>query len=134
MLASVGAVAGNLVINIFLHPIYGYKVLALGTAIAATLNFGILYISFHRRVAPLANRALLGHFLRVSVAAGVMGAATWGCHAGLAAMMDPRSLLARFILALAPVVIGVAVYAVGARALGIPELEHYLRRLARRRR
>ena len=134
MLASVGAVAGNLVINIFLHPIYGYKVLALGTAIAATLNFGILYVSFHRRVAPIANRALLGHFLRVSVAAGVMGAATWGCHAGLAAMMDPRNLIARFVLALAPVVIGVAVYAVGARALGIPELEHYLRRLARRRR
>lgn len=134
MLASIGAVAGNLLINVFLHPIYGYKVLALGTAIAATLNFGILYVAFHRRVAPIANRALLGHFLRVSVAAGVMGAATWACHAGLAAMMDPRHLLARFVLALAPVVIGVAVYAVGARALGIPELEHYLRRLARRRR
>ena len=134
MLASVGAVAGNLVINIVLHPIYGYRVLALGTAIAATLNFGILYVSFHRRVAPIANRALLGHLVRVSLAAGVMGAATWASHAGIAAMLDPRSFLARLVLALGPVVIGVAVYGVGARALRIPELDHYLRRFARRRR
>ncbi|HTE51167.1 MAG TPA: murein biosynthesis integral membrane protein MurJ [Kofleriaceae bacterium] len=133
MIASVGAVAGNLAINLILHPIYGYKVLALGTAIAATLNFGILYVSFHRRISPVANRALLGHLARVSLAAGVMGAATWGSHAGIAAVLDPRSLTGRLVLALAPVLVGVAVYAACARALRISELEHYLRRFSRRR-
>jgi hypothetical protein len=56
MMASIGAVAGNLALNVVLHPIYGYKVLALGTSLAATLNFTILYSSFHRNIAPIPHR------------------------------------------------------------------------------
>jgi putative peptidoglycan lipid II flippase len=133
MIASIGAVAGNLAMNLVLHPVYGYKVLALGTALAATLNFVILFVSFHRRIARVARRALAGHVLRVSTASAIMGAASWASHAGLAAFLDPRNVPARFALALVPVLVGVAVYAAGARALHIPELEHYLRRLRRRR-
>ncbi len=133
MIASVGAVAGNLALNIGLHPIFGYRILALGTALAATLNFAILYGSFHRRIAPVRHRALLGQFARVGLAAGVMGAAVWVCHAGLAAVLDEHHLLSRFALALVPVLVGVAVYAAGARALRIREIDLYLRRLHRRR-
>ena len=132
MIASISAVAGNLALNLTLHPIFGYRVLALGTALAATLNFAILYGAFQRRIAPVGHRALAGHLARVSAAAAIMGAAAWGTHAGLAAVLDPRDLISRFALALIPVLVGVAVYVLGARALRIPELEHYLRRLRRR--
>lgn len=131
MLASVGAVIGNLALNLTLHPFYGYRVLALGTALAATLNFGILYIAFHRRISPLPHRALLGHLGRVTLAATIMGAGVWAAHLGLAFIFDPRNLVARLILALVPVLIGVVIYAVGAKALRITELDHYLRRLRR---
>jgi putative peptidoglycan lipid II flippase len=131
MMASIGAVAGNLALNITLHPFFGYRVLALGTALAATLNFGILYGSFHRRISPVSHHALLGHLVRVSAAATIMGGAAWASHLGLTALLDPRNLASRFLLAMLPVVVGVAVYAACARALRIPELEHYLRRLRR---
>jgi putative peptidoglycan lipid II flippase len=131
MMASMGAVAGNLALNITLHPFFGYRVLALGTALAATLNFGILYGSFHRRIAPVPHRALLGHLARVSLAAAIMGGAAWACHLGLTGLLDPRNLVSRFALALMPVLVGVAVYAACARALHIAELDHYLRRLRR---
>ena len=131
MMASIGAVAGNLALNVTLHPFYGYRVLALGTSLAATLNFGMLYWSFHRRIAPVAHAALLRHLARVSLAGAIMGAAAWGSHALLAALLDPRSLVSRLALAVVPVLVGVAVYGLSARALAIPELEHYTRRLRR---
>jgi putative peptidoglycan lipid II flippase len=131
MLASIGAVAGNLALNIGLHPIFGYRILALGTALAATLNFAILYFSFHRRIAPVPHRALLGHLTRVGLAAGAMGVSVWACHRGLAAILDPHNLASRFALALVPVMAGIAVYAFGARALRIRELDAYLRRIHR---
>ena len=133
MIASIGAVTGNLALNIALHPFYGYRVLALGTALAATLNFAILYGSFHRRIAPIAHRALLGHLARVGLASAVMGAAVWGSHAGLASVVDGGSLAARAVRAFGPVIAGVLVYLAAAHALRIEELSHYARRLRRRR-
>lgn len=131
MMASIGAVAGNLALNLTLHPFYGYRVLALGTALAATLNFGILYVSFHRRIAPVDHRTLGAHLGRVCLAAAIMGLAAWGSHTALELLLDPRNLVSRFAMALVPVLIGVAVYGACARALHIPELDHYLRRLRR---
>ena len=133
MMASIGAVAGNLALNIVLHPIYGYRVLALGTALAATLNFLILYLSFHRNVAPVPHRQVLGHLARVALASAVMGAAVWGTLAGLERLDLGPGLAARAIRALGPTLLGLAVYAAAARALHIEELAHYLRRLRRRR-
>ncbi|HLU65059.1 MAG TPA: lipid II flippase MurJ, partial [Kofleriaceae bacterium] len=133
MFASIGAVAGNLALNIALHPIYGYRILALGTALAATLNFIILYGAFQARVARVRHRAVLGHLARVLAATAVMGAAVWASRAGLERALDGASLPARALLALGPVVAGVAVYALAAHLLRIEELGHYLRRLRRRR-
>jgi hypothetical protein len=59
--------------------------------------------------------------------------ATWATHAGLAVLFDPRNLGGQLVLALVPVLVGVAVYAAGAHALRISELQHYLRRLRRPR-
>ncbi len=131
MMASIGAVAGNLALNLTLHPFFGYRVLALGTALAATLNFVTLYLSFHRRIAPVDHRALGAHLGRVCLAAAVMGLSAWGSHAALTHLLDPRNLVSRFAMALVPVLVGVGVYGWCARALHIQELDHYLRRFRR---
>jgi putative peptidoglycan lipid II flippase len=133
MMASIGAVAGNLALNIGLHHIYGYRILALGTALAATLNFAILYFSFNRRVAPIAHRRVLGHLARVALASALMGAAVFGSLEGLRALDLGPYLGARSLRALVPVIVGIGVYALAARALHIEELTHYLRRLRRKR-
>jgi putative peptidoglycan lipid II flippase len=132
MLASVSAVAGNLILNITLHPLYGYRVLALGTAVAALLNFVILYIMFHRRIRAIDHVGLAIYALRVLAAAVIMGAVVWASYRGVVDWMGTRGLGARMAGALGPVLIGALVYAGACHALRIEELKHYTEKLSRK--
>lgn len=132
MLASVSAVAGNLILNVTLHPLYGYRVLALGTAVAALLNFAILYIMFHRRIHAIDHGGLAMYALRVLAAAAIMGAVVWASYRGVVDWMGIRGLGARMMGALGPVLIGALVYAGACHALRIEELKHYTERLSRK--
>jgi putative peptidoglycan lipid II flippase len=131
MIASMSAVAGNLVLNITLHPHYGYKVLALGTAIAAILNFTILFVAFRTRVSRLDGRALLWYLARIGIAAGVMAAAVYGTHRASVEMLGTDGFLARAADGLVPVAVGAVVYAAACHALHIDELRALVRRLKR---
>ncbi len=133
VMASITAVAGNLIINVTLHGTYGYRVLAFGTAAAAILNFGFLYGAFHKEIAKIPHRAIVGHVLRVGLAGAIMGVAVWASHRGLASQLSNASLGARAVLAFAPIVVGIAVYAAACAALRIDELSHYWGKLRRRR-
>lgn len=133
MVASVSAVAGNLILNITLHPHYGYRVLALGTSIAAILNFGILFVSFRAWIAPLKDLALLGYMARIILASGIMAGAVYGCHRGAVELLGTQGLLAQAVGALVPVGVGALVYAMVCHALHVDELRGLVRRLKRRR-
>jgi putative peptidoglycan lipid II flippase len=132
MIASVSAVAGNLVLNISLHPIFGYRILALGTALAATLNFAVLYGAFGLRVSRVRHAAVLAHLARVALASAIMGAAVWASHRALADAFGGPGIASRALLAFGPIAAGLVTYVLAARLLGIEELDHYLSRLCRR--
>jgi putative peptidoglycan lipid II flippase len=132
MLASVTAVAVNVAMNVWLHPHHGYRVLALGTAAAALVNFAILYVAFQRAVARAPHAALAWQLLRVAAASAVMAAAVWGCHRGLVEGVGGAGLGAQLVRTLVPIVAGVAVYVGACKLLRIPELDHFARRLKRR--
>jgi putative peptidoglycan lipid II flippase len=132
--ASMSAVAGNLLLNVTLHPIYGYRILALGTAAAALLNFGVLYVMFHRRIHAVAHRDLLAYLARVGAASAAMGACVWASWQGLRALAGIDGFGARLLGALGPVVVGVIAYVLACRALRIEELDLMLARVRRRRR
>jgi putative peptidoglycan lipid II flippase len=134
VVASMSAVAGNLLVNFTLHPIYGYRILALGTASAALLNFAMLYIMFHRRIHAVAHRDLAVYLARVGAASAVMGACVWASWQGVSALVGIDGFGARLLGALAPVTVGVLAYALACRALRIEELGQILSRLRRRRR
>ena len=133
MLASMAAVAINLALNISLHPRYGFRVLALGTAVAALVNVITLYACFQRRIAAPSHARLLGYFVRIALAAAVMGAAVWGLGDWLAAHTTGDGLGRRALLALGPVGAGALVYVLACVVLRIEELRHYTERLAKRR-
>ncbi len=133
LIASVSAVVGNLAINIIFHPYYGYAILALGTAVAAMLNFGILYVAFDRVVARVHHGRLLAYLLRIGVAAGFMAAVVWGSERGLTHMMGKRSLAARAAEGLGPVMLGAVAYAGACYVLHVEELRALARRLRRKR-
>ncbi len=132
VMASITAVAGNLILNITLHPTYGYRVLAFGTAVAAILNFSVLYASFHKHIARIPHREIILHVLRVVVAGAVMGAAVWASHLGLSTQITNHGIGGRMLLVFVPIVVGALVYALGCAALRVNEVSHYLRRLRRR--
>ena len=133
VIASMSAVAGNLLINVTLHPIYGYRILALGTASAALLNVAVLYVMFHRRIHAVPHRDLAVYLMRVAAAGAVMGACVWGAWQGVRALVGIDGMGARLLGVLAPVTVGVAVYALACRALRIEELSQIVARLRRRR-
>lgn len=130
--ASISAVAGNLALNIALHPIYGYRILALGTAVAALLNFSVLYVMFHRRIHALVHVRLLVYTLRVCVAAGIMGAVVWVSYRGLTVLVGTEGLFARSVAVLVPVSVGALVYALACHALRIEELAQFSNKLVRK--
>ncbi|HUQ05868.1 MAG TPA: murein biosynthesis integral membrane protein MurJ [Kofleriaceae bacterium] len=132
VVASISAVAANVILNYFLHPIYGYKILALGTALSAVVNCAILYVGFHRRIAPIPHGALLMYLLRIGVAAAVMGGATWGVAYVMDGQLGHTSFAARCADAMIPVTVGAAVYAIMCAVLRVEELDQFLGKLQRR--
>lgn len=133
VIASVTAVAVNLIVNATLHLRYGYRALALGTAGAAIVNAAILYVGIHRGVVRLPHRELARHLAKVTIAAGVMGAAAWAVRRGLDGLVGHDHLGARAVVALGPVVVGAAVYGAATVALRVDEARPVLDRLRRRR-
>jgi putative peptidoglycan lipid II flippase len=130
--ASVVAVAGNVISNVLLHPHYGYRVLALGTALAAILNASVLYVMFTRRIAKVPHLALLRYLVRIGVAAAVMAGAVYASSRGLEHFFGHASIGPQLLGALVPVTVGAVVYAAMCAALRIEELAQFTGKLRRR--
>ena len=129
--ASISAVVGNLILNITLHPHYGYAVLALGTAAAALINFAILYVMFHRKITGIKHISLVAYALRIGIAATSMGAIAWLCNHRLERAIGTDSLLAQLAGVFAPVFAGVLAYGITCWILRVKELQPFLRRIRR---
>jgi putative peptidoglycan lipid II flippase len=133
-LASWAAMGANVAVNAGLHPWLGYRGVSLGTALAAAVNLAVLGLAW-RRLAPPAEEGapgagLLAQLARVLAASGVMAAAAWGAHRGLAAALGPgEGLGARLALAFGPIAAGGIVYLGAARALRIRELDEIVARV-----
>ena len=106
--------------------------LALGTAVAAILNFTILYGYFHRTVIALEHKKTLFHLMRVVLAAATMGVAVHFSHELLASLLDTASIRGRAVAALSPIVVGALVYAAASALFRVEEVSHYWARLRRR--
>ncbi|HET6611219.1 MAG TPA: murein biosynthesis integral membrane protein MurJ, partial [Kofleriaceae bacterium] len=133
VISSMTAVAGNLAISIALHHIYGYRILALGTAMAAILNFSVLIVTFSRMVAPVRIAVFAAHLARVSIAATVMGVIVWLSHGALAGALGTAGLGVRLVITLGPIIAGAVIYAIVCHLLGVAELAPFVRRLRRKR-
>ena len=131
MFASVTAVAGNVILSVILHPHYGFRVLAAGTALAALLNCTVLYVMFHKGITKIRHAELIGFLLKVGSAAAIMGAVVWLVHAGLDRTVGHVGTVRRSIETLVPAVVGAAVYAGACGVLRIDELGHFAGRIGR---
>jgi putative peptidoglycan lipid II flippase len=131
VIASLTAVAANLVWNVATYRTFGHVGLALGTSIAALANFIVLAVAFQTQIKGLLTRDLLLPLLRILVASAAMGAAVWFVSRAIESRTAGVTSTAVFAFqAFVPILVGVAVYFAAARLLGIEEA----RLLTRRRR
>lgn len=136
MLAALLSVAVNLAAGLLLVE-RGPAGVAAATALAAVVNAAALYGALAVVGVAMPHRALVRHLARVTVAGAVMGGATWLARRALVAELGTgltTSLAARALIALVPVVIGVAVFVAAGWWLGVEEVRTICARWRRPRR
>ena len=128
-LVSVFSVALNIVLNLILVRLMGFRGLALGTSIAALVNGGILLVLLRGRLDGLDTARVFRTFVKITVAAGLMGVAVWAAHGWLVDVVSGTGLFARLLHVFGSIGCGLLVLAVGARLLRIDELEQARRQI-----
>ena len=94
---------------------------ALGTAIAALTNAGILLVLLGRRLEGLEGSKTADCFLRILLAAGVMGVAVQATDRWFATHWPDSGLLVSLLALGAEITLGVTILATAARLLRITE-------------
>jgi len=127
LIASVSAVAANLIWNLTTFHRFGHVGLAVGTSLAATVNLTVLLVAFQTQIRGLFTRDFFGGVARIAAASAVMAAAVWLASTRLEPLEIPR-LLGWVIKVFVPVTLGAVVYFGAARALGLDEATALVRR------
>ena len=132
---SIWTLLANTVLNAVSVLVFGLDVagLTLATAITSWGNLAWLVIGLRGRLGlPRGDPALRGRIVRICIASGACALAAWTVHRSCAWALeagDPRRSIPAL---LAGIGAGALVYALSARALGVPEWDEIRRRLGRR--
>jgi putative peptidoglycan lipid II flippase len=132
-LVSIGV---NLGLNLWLNALMGFRGLALGSAVAANVNAGLLLWLLSRRIAGVEAGRVAGAFARILVASLLMAAAAWWTDRALTAALPSAigggPFLPRAIGVFGGIGAGLGVLALAAWALRIEEFRQATARLMRR--
>jgi putative peptidoglycan lipid II flippase len=123
VLVSALSVGVNIVLNLALVRVLGYRGLALGTALSALLNAVVLLWLLRQRLHGLDGTRVLVALAKISVASALMAAACVATHRGLAAVWPGGGFVAHALQLLAAILAGMAVLGTSARLLGIREFD-----------
>jgi putative peptidoglycan lipid II flippase len=134
VIGSVLGMVSNVALNAALYPLLGYRGVALGTSVAAGVNYAVLAWAWRRREGSLGGRGLVVQLTKVVAASAVLALVAWGAQRGLLQVLPERKTLPRQLaLGLVPVLAGALAYLAAARALRIAELGELAGALRRRR-
>ena len=138
VLISVGSVAANLVLNLILVRVMGFKGLALGTAIAAVLNAAALLFFLSRRLDGLDGKRVASAATRIVIASVLMGVSVHFLSGLLATRLPGDDFFVRLVRVFTSIGAGVLLLVIFAKLLRIEEFEMAMSRvtarLGRRRR
>lgn len=133
VVGSVLGMVANVGLNAALYPVLGFRGVALGTSVAAGVNFLVLLLAWRRTHGGLGGAGVLGQLGKVLLASAVLAAAALGSAAALAGAWPGSGLGRQLVVGLGPVAAGAAAYFAMARLLGIAELGELAAALRRRR-
>ncbi len=132
VLGSFLGMAANVVLNVTLYPVLGYRGVALGTSLAATVNFAVLVLAWRRRHGGLGGSGVVPQLGRVLVASAALAATAWGARLGLGRVLPSHGFGRQLALALVPIAAAGGVYLGAVRLLGVRELSEFAHALRRR--
>jgi putative peptidoglycan lipid II flippase len=110
LLASASAVATNLALNLTLHQRFGFRAVALGTAVGSVANALVLAVGLERRIGGVLEARLLWTVGRTGLAALVMGGGAFGAERFLSSNLGQEGPMARLAVGLVPVLIGALIF------------------------
>jgi putative peptidoglycan lipid II flippase len=126
------SVATNIVLNLTLVRVLGYRGLALGTALSALLNAGTLLWLLRGRLGGIDGPRVLSALLKISAASIAMAAASVATHRALTIAWAGGGLLHHAVQLFGAIVAGMLVLALAARLLRIEEFDAAVRRVVER--
>jgi putative peptidoglycan lipid II flippase len=133
VVVSVVTIVLNLGLNLWLNSIYGFKGLALGTAIAANANAGLLLYLLSKRLGGVDFPRILVTFAKTCVAAAVMGVAAYYAEVWLHGIFGQPAFLHRLIRVGGAIGIALTVLVASAHLLRLEEFSTAMARLLRRK-
>jgi putative peptidoglycan lipid II flippase len=134
IMASLVSIASNLILNLSLNSVLGFKGLALGTALAANINAGLLLWFLSKRIDGIDGTRVLAAFGKILVASALMGLAAYHTEIWIGGMVPDHwpALATRLLRVGGAIGVGVAVLAAAAWALGIEEFRLAIKRVRAR--
>jgi putative peptidoglycan lipid II flippase len=130
---SIVSILLNLVLNIWLNSTdLQFRGLALGTAVAANVNAGLLLFLLSRRLGGLDGARVTRTLLKILVASAVMGVAAYYAETWLHRLLPDPWWLPRTIRVFGAIGIALATLAVSAAALRIEEFAQAMQRVMRK--
>jgi putative peptidoglycan lipid II flippase len=129
---SIIAVTVNLILNLGLVRVLGYRGLALGTALAALFNAGALIWLLRRRLGGLDLKPVAVAAVKIAVASVVMAAAARAVWSWLLVGIPGGGELLRMTRVFLSIGTGILLLAVTAKLLRVEEFDEATRRLLRR--
>jgi putative peptidoglycan lipid II flippase len=136
VMVSVASVVVNVVLNITLVRLLGFRGLALGTSITAIINASVQLFLLRREINGLEGARIAASFARVVAASAVMGGVTWVTYQLMLAALPGASLIVQIVRLLVTIGASLGALAGVAQLLRIPEFgearDLVLRRLKRK--
>ncbi len=129
---SIATVVANVVLNVTLVRLLGYRGLALGTSLAALFNASVLLVLLRRQLDGLDDARVIGTFLRVALASAIMGVTAVATEGLLSSLLPGGRFVLQAIRLSGAIGAAVAALAIAAYLLRIREFHEALAMVTRR--
>lgn len=110
----------------------GHRGLALSLSVVSIVNFALLFFFMRRKLGQLEGGSLLSTFVRVTLAAAVMGVLCWLLSQQIETALGTESLIARLLDVGISIAVGITVFYLAARWLKVKELDQMTAALQRK--
>jgi putative peptidoglycan lipid II flippase len=121
VVVSIATMGVNILLNLTLVKVLGFKGLALGTAVAAIFNAVVLLVLLRTRLGGLDGRRIATALVKITLASLAMAGAAWGIGAAIGQWVGASTVWHRLLQVGVAILGGLAVLDLAARALRLDE-------------